>query len=63
MLWELIEDHNTRCAYPKTMNSDISEIIRYDDVFRQLLSEKGIVKPDMMDFLFGRPMRIDMKFI
>ncbi len=62
-LWELIEDHDSRCAYPKEMNADISEIIRYDDAFRELLAEKGVVRPDRMDFLFGRPLRIAIRFI
>ncbi len=61
-LWEMIEDHNARCSYQKVISNQLSEIetISYDDHFRQLLAEKSVVKPDMTDFLFGRPMRITL---
>lgn len=69
-LWELIEDHEQRCSYAAlkllvdqgakdgrlTQEKAILKIIRYDIHLRRLTTQKGGVDPEMMDFLFGRPL-------
>ncbi|MBW2193299.1 MAG: YkgJ family cysteine cluster protein, partial [Deltaproteobacteria bacterium] len=68
-LWELIDDHQKRCSYKNlqhfinALNSEkkdealegIRDIIDYDARIRELVVEKGGLDPDMLDFLFGRP--------
>ena len=67
-LWGLIEDHQHRCDYRiignlvKALDSDdrsqaqrkLAEIIQYDTEIRSLVTEKGGLEPEMLDFLFGR---------
>jgi len=74
-LWELIEDHHHRCSYEKIEKivnafkkndqignfDELSEIIRYDNSIRLLVSEKGGVNPEMTDFLFGKPVMETLK--
>jgi len=69
-LWELIEDHQARCDYAniKILIGDIDgpqrerarqklvEIIQYDAEIRKLVVEKGGLKSEMLDFIFGRPL-------
>lgn len=69
-LWELIDDHQARCDYAniKILIQDIDgprrkrarqklvEIIQYDAEIRKLVVEKGGLKPEMLDFIFGRPL-------
>jgi Fe-S-cluster containining protein len=69
-LWELIRDHQERCDYgkinkligdldgPRRTNArkKLQEIIQYDTELRKLVLEKGSLDPDMLDFLFGRPL-------
>jgi len=68
-LWELIEDHQQQCDYGKVAacvrmlnNSgkekglkDLGKILRYDNDLRVMAIDKGYVKPDMLEFLLGRP--------
>lgn len=74
-IWDLISDHQERCAYSiiqKIMNSKkgakeeenrrtLLEMIRYDKHIRSLLAEKGGIDPEIMDFLFGRPLEQTIK--
>jgi len=69
-LWDLIEDHQKRCAYdqlqrfrdtPEGGKMDeaaiaMLEIIAYDTRIRRLVVEKGGLDPEIVDFVFGRPM-------
>ena len=69
-LWGLVHDHQQRCDYHKIANlvkamdrgkpghaqKKIAEIIQYDIEIRNLVTEKGGLEPDMLDFLFGRPL-------
>ena len=69
-LWDLIEDHQTRCDYNKIQDliNDLTgvkgtrarrklpEIIRYDAEIRNLVVSRGGLDADMLDFLFGRPL-------
>lgn len=74
-LWNLIEDHQARCSYKKIkgfvreLNTDkrneaiegMLDIIQYDIHLRSLLDEKAVINPDMVDFLFGRPLTETIK--
>jgi len=69
-IWRLVSDHDKRCSYaminrfmgpigrtpPKKVSPEIREMVRYDIHFRKLLEEKGGIDPDLMDFLFGKPL-------
>ena len=69
-LWDLIEDHQKRCSYytiknfVETLNGDkkcnaledILGMIKYDFHLRALVAEKGNTDPEIMEFLFGRPL-------
>jgi Fe-S-cluster containining protein len=69
-LWDLIKDHQKRCDYEEIRNliknlhgasskharRRLSEIIRYDTEIRELVVSKGGMDPQMLDFLFGRPL-------
>jgi Fe-S-cluster containining protein len=69
-LWDLIEDHQTRCDYEtilrlvtaalrhkkKAARSKLIEIIRYDTEMRNLVVSEGGLDAEMLDFLFGRPL-------
>lgn len=69
-LWDLVKDHQHRCAYDRLKRflddlkegkkddeaaKGIHEIIEYDTRIRQMVAEKGGLDPAMVDFLFGRP--------
>ena len=69
-LFELVVDHEQRCGYShlqdlisnlkkkysKRRAGELCEMISYDNHLRQLVIEKGQMKPEMLDFLLGRPM-------
>ncbi|WDN88334.1 hypothetical protein BuS5_01302 [Desulfosarcina sp. BuS5] len=74
-LWDLVEEHQRRCSYEIIQNfinrdkSDkktdsmkgLIEIINYDMHFRHLIIDRGGVDPEMLDFLFGRPLADTMR--
>ncbi len=69
-LWDLIEDHQSRCDYKtikelvealqgnkkKGVERKIIEIIQYDLEIRKLVVSRGGLDAEMLDFLFGRPL-------
>ena len=69
-LWELIQDHQKRCDYAgiqdliqeldssreNNARQKLGEIIKYDIEIRELVVSKGGMDPEMLDFLFGRPL-------
>ena len=69
-LWDVIVDHEERCAYAKIKQwvaqmvdntqqvamQSIIEAVRYDKEIRNLVIEKGNRDPEMTDFIFGRPL-------
>jgi Fe-S-cluster containining protein len=67
-LWSLIEDHDRRCSHAvwqhlldlSSADADagrtIQETVAYDRSIRTLVVEKAGVEPDMLDFIFGRPL-------
>ena len=74
-LWGLIKDHQERCNYQtiqklvKEINSGIggkarqklAEIIQFDTEIRKLVLSQGGLDMDMLDFLFGRPLKQTLK--
>ena len=68
-LWDLIEEHQSRCSYDKIKYfvkeldgekkneaiKGIYDILSYDDSIRELVVKKGKMDPENLDFLFGRP--------
>lgn len=70
-LWPLVQEHQERCDYGHVAElatqlkqleataepqSKLLEIIRYDDILRQLTLERSGLDPQMLLFLFGRPL-------
>ena len=69
-LWDLIQDHQARCDYKKIQplikdlagsnrnqaRQKLLEIIRYDAEIRKLVVSRGGLDPELLDFLFGRPL-------
>jgi len=69
-LWDLIQDHQQRCDYEKIKKliddlkgpsqkrarKKLLEIIQFDVEIRKLVVEQGGMDPQMLDFLFGRPL-------
>jgi Fe-S-cluster containining protein len=71
-LWEVIADHDQRCAYPTlndlaqqlashpaeqtTARNAITDMVKYDLSLRNLLVENGRAPESMLDFLLGRPL-------
>ena len=74
-LWDLIEDHMVRCDYQKIQKlikamggknrnkarQELLEIIHYDAEIRKLVVSNGGLEPEMLDFLFGRPLSQTLK--
>jgi Fe-S-cluster containining protein len=74
-LWDLIKDHQVRCNYEtiqklvKAVNSGggdearqkLSEIIQFDIEIRKLVVSRGGLDMEMLDFLFGRPLKQTLK--
>ncbi len=70
-LWDLIDDHQTRCSYEALQRhlqmldgdnkdaalKDILAMVQYDTQIRELAVKKGGLDPDIVDFLFGRPIK------
>lgn len=67
-LWELIEEHQSRCRPRKIEElasglksgseeaaSELRELVSFDAHLRSLTVEKGGLEPGTADFLFGRP--------
>ena len=69
-LWELIKEHQACCDYKKIQplikdlagskhnqaRRKLLEIIRFDAEIRKLVVARGGLDPEMLDFLFGRPL-------
>jgi Fe-S-cluster containining protein len=69
-LWDLIKEHQARCDYEKIQplvkdlagskdnhaRRKLLEIIRYDAEIRKLVVARGGLDPELLDFLFGRPL-------
>ena len=67
-LIDSVEAHESRCSYAALIElashleeqeearRALVEVVEYDRAFRELIVEKGNVRPEMLDFLFGRPL-------
>ncbi len=74
-LWELVAGHEKQCGhdvinralqdsdgvFKKQARELIANAIQYDRAIRQLVLENGNVTPDMIDFLFGRPLTVTLR--
>jgi Fe-S-cluster containining protein len=74
-LWDLIKDHQERCNYEiiqklvEEINSGmggkarqkLAGIIQFDIEIRKLVVSRGGLDMDMLDFLFGRPLKQTLK--
>jgi Fe-S-cluster containining protein len=74
-LWGLIKDHQARCNYETiqklaiAINRDrggearqkLAEIIQFDIEIRKLVVSRGGLDMEMLDFLFGRPLKQTLK--
>jgi len=74
-LWGLIAEHEKQCAhdavnravqdlhgaFSKKAREVIATAVQYDRAIRQLVLENGNIAPDMIDFLFGRPLTTILK--
>ena len=74
-LWSIIKDHQARCNYETiqklmhAMNSGkggvarqkLAEIIQFDIEIRKLVVSRGGLDVEMLDFLFGRPLKQTLK--
>lgn len=70
-LWDLVDDHQHNCSFDDVLafihdakhfgkknlllEKRVRYIIRYDMEIRSLIKQKNKVDPDILDFLFGRP--------
>jgi Fe-S-cluster containining protein len=69
-LWDLVAEHEVRCSCEKLAEmmahfkkegqkkteKAIAEILNYDRHLRRLVVEKSRIDPEILDFLFGRPL-------
>ncbi|MBL0700264.1 MAG: YkgJ family cysteine cluster protein [Desulfosarcina sp.] len=69
-LWDLVEEHQQRCSYDIIQNlvslynrdkktdsmKMLIDIINYEMHFRRLIIDRSGMDPEMLDFLFGRPL-------
>jgi Fe-S-cluster containining protein len=74
-LWSIIKDHQARCNYETiqklvtAINSGrggearrkLAEIIQFDIEIRKLVVSRGGLDREMLDFLFGRPLKQTLK--
>ncbi|MEW5909060.1 MAG: YkgJ family cysteine cluster protein [Thermodesulfobacteriota bacterium] len=69
-LWDIVEEHSVKCAYEtiravlledgkkKTAgySKKLNEMIFYESELRALTVEKAKLDPELLDFIFGRPL-------
>ncbi len=75
-LWELVADHQERCDYgyiaelaeqvrrtsgPDSAQQKLLELVRYDESLRQLTIERMNLDPEMLYFLYGRPLSFTIR--
>lgn len=74
-LWELVCDHQRRCSYDvarrligqmtggrsEHARRRLLEMVQYDIEIRRLVADQGGSGAQMLEFLFGRPMRDTLK--
>jgi Fe-S-cluster containining protein len=75
-IWELVQEHQQRCDYryvaeladqikqePSTEESHnkLLELVRYDGSLRQVTLERTGLNPELLPFLFGRPLSFTLQ--
>ena len=74
-LWDLVQDHQSRCNYQiigklvDALNSrkgaearrKLAKIVQFDMEIRKLVVSQGGLDMEMLDFLFGRPLKQTLK--
>jgi Fe-S-cluster containining protein len=69
-LWDMVAEHETRCSCvklaemmanlkkerPKRTEKAVAEMLNYDRHLRRLVVQKSRIDPEILDFLFGRPL-------
>jgi Fe-S-cluster containining protein len=63
-IWEAVSDHQKKCDYGRILqlskstaiSPEVAEMVRFDVYLRELMVEKGGVDPDLLEFLFGKPL-------
>jgi Fe-S-cluster containining protein len=75
-LWDLVQSHSARCAYEgvRRLNAEIQnearsdsaerellEMVRYDAHLRRLVLDKSGLPPELLPFLFGRPLAVTLR--
>jgi Fe-S-cluster containining protein len=74
-LWGIIKDHQARCSYGTIqklvkeiksggggqVRQELAEIIQFDTEIRKLVVSRGGLDIEMLDFLFGRPLKQTLK--
>jgi Fe-S-cluster containining protein len=70
-IWDLVQEHQQRCDYayvaelaerlkqnssPEKSHGKLLELVRYDESLRQVTVEKAGLNPEMLHFLYGRPL-------
>ncbi|MEJ2477167.1 MAG: hypothetical protein P8Y40_06655 [Desulfobacterales bacterium] len=76
-LWDLVTEHEARCGCEKLAEmmarlkkerqkrteKAVAEILNYDRHLRRLVVEKSRIDPEILDFLFGRPLEKIMAMV
>lgn len=71
-LLELVTEHDRRCSFvkirklideqkdreEKILSAELTELIEYDKIMREIVVKKGQLDPELLDFLFGRPLSV-----
>lgn len=75
-LWDLVREHQQRCDYSQVAElasqlksvrprpdaeKMLLELIRYDESIRQLTCERAGLDPELLPFLFGRPLSFTIR--
>jgi Fe-S-cluster containining protein len=71
-IWELVQEHQQRCDYgyvaelasrlqqqtpsAEESHNKLLELVRYDESLRQVTLERAGLNPELLPFLFGRPL-------
>lgn len=73
--WELIQDHEKSCSHKELARlvgalgdqgkretaRAIIQMVEYDTQIRTLLVDRGQMEPELLDFLFGKPLRVTIR--
>jgi Fe-S-cluster containining protein len=71
-LWDLVLEHDQRCSFDEIkkmidgrkedeetyFSGKAAELVEYDRIVRELVVKKGALDPELLDFLFGRPLSL-----